>query len=268
YLLLAYDFSLQPSYLEKAWEMTLDWYNHSNNSDHYYLWYRHCVAERAVVLSQLYNLKNQMDLSEDEEEKLLDLIVTHKSFLYKAENFVYHNHGLLMDMGLIALCLVSSDYLLLQHSIKRVKKNFNDTFTDNMICVENSISYSVFNIEQFIKCEKYLFKPFDETISLEFDTKMELALDFLHLILQPDNKFPHIGDGEQINLDFLKTLSIYKFYNNHLIFKQSYDNSTFKVYKEEGYIVLRTEKLYLFITAGDIKKNHKHADDLSFILFY
>src|SRR5699024_7377882 len=34
------------------------------------------------------------------------------------------------------------------------------------------------------------------------------------------------------------------------------------------YAILKNKESYIFINAGDVKKNHKHADDLSFVLYY
>lgn len=268
YLLLAYDETNEIEYLEKAYKLFFDWHKHAENSDHFYLWYRHCVADRAVVISQLYLLRNHIELSIEQNDTIYYMIFSHRNFLTQQENYVKHNHGLLMDMGLISLSAVTNDKATFEFSLNRIKINFSETFTENMICVENSISYSVYNIEQFIKCQKYLIEPLEKTIDEQFDYKIEKALNFLDYIKQPDDNFPHIGDGEQIDLGFLETLEIYKFYKNHHIFKITNKEDYMKVYPNEGYAVFKNKNFYLFLTAGDIKKNHKHADDLSFTLFY
>lgn len=268
YLLLAYSESNQLVFLEKAYELLIDWFDHAKCSEHFYLWYRHCVADRAIVISQLYLLKNHIDLTKYQKDVIYSLIFSHRNYLLQNENYVHHNHGLLMDMGLLSLSIVTHDDATFEYSYERIKSNFMNTFTDNMICVENSISYSVYNIEQFIKCQKYLLEPLEFSIDNQFDCKIEQALDFLNEIKQPDNKFPNLGDGEQIDLEYLKTLDIYKYFNYHNIFMESKEKEYMKVYPNEGYAIFRNNNKYFFLTAGDVKKNHKHADDLSFTLFY
>lgn len=269
YLLLAYDLKNEINYLNKAYEILFDWYEYSRNADHFYLWYRHCVADRAIVISQLYYLKDKVSLNTSELDKLYKLIFNHKNYLSQDLNYVKHNHGTLMDMGLLALGIVSEDKLTINFSTNRLRENFLDTFTDNMICVENSVSYSVYNIEQFLKCQKYLLEPLDKTLDDDFDNKIYQALNFFKALIQPDGGFPHLGDGEKIDIEYLKSLKLYEFYKDHTLFSKETDTEIFsKVYYKEGYVILKNYNNYIFITAGDIKKNHKHADDLSFVLYY
>src|SRR5699024_2365029 len=122
-------------------------------------------------------------------------------------------------------------------------------------------------IELFIKAEKYLLTPLKYSIDLNFDNKICKSLEFLNIVKKPDNTFPNLGDGEKYDMNYLKQSSIYKYYSDHILFSQKQAN-VFKVFPEEGYVIIKKDNDYLFVKAGDVKKNHKHADDLSFILAY
>ena len=86
YLLLAYDETNEIEYLEKAYKLFFDWHKHAENSDHFYLWYRHCVADRAVVISQLYLLRNHIELSIEQNDTIYYMIFSHRNFLTQQEN--------------------------------------------------------------------------------------------------------------------------------------------------------------------------------------
>lgn len=267
YLLLAYHYTLNNDYIKKAVELIDDWYKHSLTASHKYLYYPHCVSDRSLVLSYLLELGDTGFCP----RYMSELIEAHISYLSDDDNYVKFNHGTMMDRSLISLCMVTGDDDTLDFSVQRVCNNIFNTFTENMICVENSFTYTVFNLELIISTQKYLLDFRHKTIYDDFDLKMNQALDFLNTVMKPDGTLPLYGDGELISITSLKNTLLFKFYPNHTLFTRSVEsNDTIKshYYSEEGFLILKDKNFHFFIRAGDTVKNHKHADDLSFTLFH
>src|SRR5699024_10471794 len=152
YLLIAHYYTADDKYITKAMEIIKSWYQHSISQNHKYLYYPHCVADRALILSYLVTLnKNLLDV-----EPISILLKKHKSYLVKEDNHVKYNHGTMMDRSLITMCITSNDKNNLEFVINRICCNVSKTFTDNMICVENSFTYAIFNLELIISTQKYL----------------------------------------------------------------------------------------------------------------
>lgn len=267
YLLLAHYYTSNNLYVKKAVEIIDDWYEHSLVDTHKYLNYPHCVSDRSLILSYLI----EIGITESDSKYISQLIESHKSFLIDDENYVKFNHGIMMDRSLISLSMVIDDEDTLDYAVNRVRNNISRTFTKNMICVENSFTYAIFNLELIISTQKYLLEQKNIKLFIYFEHKINKALDFLNIAKKPDGSFPIYGDGELITVSTLKDTLLYKFYSNHILFSTRSD-STQEIrsyyYKDEGYIILKNNDFHLFIRIGDIVKNHKHADDLSFTLFW
>ncbi|MFD2830008.1 heparinase II/III domain-containing protein [Corticicoccus populi] len=268
YLLLAHYYTNEEKYLDKSIDLLEKWYKVSDQENHKYLWYRHCVADRSIVLSYL-NLISSQKFKTDTRELIKTLTKTHKEFLANDKNFIEYNHGLMMDRSLLLLSIISKDEQNMNKAIERIKDNFLKTFTPNMICVENSITYFLFNLELIISIEKNIMEPMGLNILTNFNKKIEKSLDFLNIIKQPNNSFPLYGDGELVTIEKIKKSNIYEYFDNHLLFS-NYTHHQLKGYyfENEGYITIKNKDSYFFLRCGDIVKNHKHADDLSFTLFH
>lgn len=267
YLLLAHYYTLNNDYIKKAVELIDNWYEHSLTASHKYLYYPHCVSDRSLVLSYLLEL-GDTGLS---PRYMSELIEAHISYLSDDDNYVKFNHGTTMDRSLISLCMVTGDDDTLEFSIQRIRKNISSTFTKNMICIENSFTYTVFNLELIISTQKYLLDFKNKRIFDDFGFKMSQALDFLNIVMKPNGTLPLYGDGELVSITSLKSTLLYKFYPNHTLFTGNFEsdnNLQSYYYSEEGYLVLKNKNFHFFIRAGDNVKNHKHVDDLSFTLFH
>lgn len=266
YLLIAHYYTADDQYITKAMEIIQSWYKHSISQNHKYLYYPHCVADRALILSYLVTLnKNLLDV-----EPISILFKKHKSYLVKENNHVKYNHGTMMDRSLITMCIISNDKNNLEFAINRICCNVSETFTDNMICVENSFTYAVFNLELIISTQKYLLDNLNVELFPNFDLKIRKALTFLDIVKKPDGFFPMYGDGELIHINKLKNSLIFKYYPDHNLFSiKIYSDEAMQsfYYKNEGYLIIKNHYFHFFLRTGDIVKNHKHADDLSFTLY-
>lgn len=267
YLFLAHYHSKELKYIEKAVDLIKSWEISSHGENHKYLWYPHCVADRSIVLGYLKIINNENEIINS--NFLNELINQHIVYLIAPNNYVNYNHGAMMDRSLILLSILTRNNKLLELAIERTRTNFSKTFTENMICVENSITYSIYNIELIISIQKNLLDIVNEHLVQDFDKKMIQALDFINILKQPNDSFPLYGDGELITLSTLKNKNIYKYYSNHSVFS-TYNTKKLEhhYFIDEGYIIIKDENKYFFIRSGGFVKNHKHPDDLSFVLYY
>src|SRR5699024_3789004 len=151
-----------------AIEMIDDWYEHSLHATHKYLYYPHCVSDRSLILSYLLELNNPQLNS----IYMSELIEAHITYLSDDKKYVNYNHGTMMDRSLISLSIVSGDDDTLNYALQRIRNNIFNTFTKNMICVENSFTYTVFNLELIISTQKYLLDLKNHKIYDEFDLEM------------------------------------------------------------------------------------------------
>ena len=265
YLLLAYHYTHNDKYLIKCNELMVNWYSHSVEATHKYLYYSHCVADRSLILGYL-KLINSNYVS---EEILNDLIMVHTEFLSNNNNYVNYNHGSMIDRSLMVLSIVLKNSNLFGFSLNRFRENINNTFTTNMICKENSFTYSIFNLELIVTTQKLLLDDLSTYLIDNFDERINTALDFLNQVKKPDGSLPLYGDGELVDNKSLNESILKSFYTNHNLFKSGVteSNITTYYYKNESYIIIKSSYFYLFIRTGDLIKNHKHADDLSITLY-
>jgi len=265
YLVLAYHYSGKSEYLKKCNELINSWYIHSLDANHKYLYYTHCVADRALVLAYL----KYVDSSCISNELIDSLIKTHIEYLSNEKNYVDYNHGSMLDRSLLVLCVLMNDKALFKFSLERFKKNIENTFTKNMICKENSFTYSLFNLELIVSAQKLLLETINETLIEDFDLMMNRALNFLDIVRKPDGSLPLYGDGELITSEKLNNSILRTYYPDHSLFSPPTIDEELKTYyfKAESYIIIKNNYFYLFVRPGDIIKNHKHADDLSINLY-
>ena len=265
YLLLAFHYTNNYEYLIKCNELMESWYTHSKYANHKYLYYTHCVADRSLILGYL-KLVNSKFISNN---ILNDLITKHTKFLADEENYIKYNHGSMLDRSLLLLTLILRNKPLFDFSIDRFSDNIENTFTKNMICKENSFTYAIFNLELIVTTQKLLLDNLNIYLIDNFDDRINSALNFLDIVRKPNGKLPLYGDGELIDEEKLKDSVLSTFYPEHSLFKPVIisDKIESYYYKYESYIIIKNAYFYFFVRTGDIIKNHKHADDLSFNLY-
>ena len=266
YLLLGYHYTKDNKYIIKSNELIESWYKHSLEANHKYLYYSHCVADRTLILGYLIELNKPGPTS----DILNKLINKHQEYLAEENNYVNYNHGSMLDRSLLLLTILLEDKSLFNFSLERLHNNICNTFTKNMICKENSFTYTVFNLEFIVSIQRYLLDHINVSLIDNFDTKITQALDFLYIVKKPDGELPIYGDGELIDKDKMNNSILKEFYPNHSLFNERIDfGETLETYyfQDESYIIVKSNYFYLFVRTGDIIKNHKHADDLSIILY-
>ncbi len=278
--LMGYEKNNNKNSLKIAKKLTEEWIknNFSNKTqDGKYMWYDHGVAERQMVLLRLFYLGEKAKLDSKFLAQILIIIkkqadlLADESFYSKDQNYRYHNHGIFQDIALLITAnffpnFVDSDKWQ-QIAIERVTDQFNHLTKDvngYAASLENSSAYhdgtmSVLNfLVSILKSINYN--------SDELDTLLEHMHNFSKLITYPNGVLPAIGDSNRNSNLSKKVVSNRKLSNKKHVHK-------FVGLDSIGYIVAKGSKNsscdFQFIqTATSLNKTHKHADNLSFTLFY
>lgn len=290
YLIQGYEITKIDNYLKLAWDIIESWLSFSKEGKkHRFTWYDHCASDRVLYL--IYFLEtiksNGIEKYNEEIDKIIVLLNQHGDFLFKDENYTTQNHGTMMDRSLYLL----SRYL--EHpnvenwkikAINRLKVALNRDFSINMVNLENSSSYHLFNFDLFVVIEKSLLNLFEDSLGDDFDNVINKGIEYMIHLSKPDLFFPVMGDGSKFSISSIKNHPSYKYIKNHeeLNFVlTSGQNGTMpsdlvKTYFDEGYSFMRNswdyknykdDITYASFIAGYKLKNHKHGDDLSFTLY-
>lgn len=273
YLLQCYNFKSDKKYLNKALELLFSWqlyYDH-NGVNNTYVWYDHCVSERGIILLLLKKFLLDENISTG-DELVQSLLKQHQQFLFEDENYVYGNHGLMMDRTLYAITKeLKNDSTYISKSLYRMEKLFDETFTINGINIENSTSYHLYNLDLFLLIQKKLLNYFNDSISKTFDKKIEKALKYVAIFSSPSGKFPNFGDGGRFNINQLSERLTREFYleNPYILYIYTNGEKGKKLeqqsyyFDKEGYYYYKDDETFITFKSGKIINNHKHADDLS-----
>src|SRR5699024_9866647 len=218
YLLQCYNFKSDKKYLNKALELLFSWqlYYEHNGVNNTYVWYDHCVSERGIILLLLKKF-----LLDENISTVYELIQS----LFEDENYVYGNHGLMMDRTLYAITKeLKNDSTYISKSLYRMEKLFDETFTINGINIENSTSYHLYNLDLFLLIQKKLLNYFNYSISKTFDKKIEKALKYVAIFSSPSGIFPNFGDGGRFNINQLSERLTREFYLENPYISYIYTN--------------------------------------------
>jgi hypothetical protein len=290
YLIQGYEISNDIRFVELANEIINSWLHYSKmNTSNKFTWYDHCVSERVVYLIYFTELIKKRNLQGYEKSlnSIEKAINEHGDFLYEDKNYTTQNHGTMMDRSLYLL----SRYTLDERSEKwrekalnRLRKSIQSDFSQNMVNLENSSSYQLFNFDMFVVIEKELLNLFGDSLGENFQSVIDKGIEYMVYLSKPDLNFPVMGDGSKFSIASIKKHPSFKYVNTHDNLKYVLTNGEegsaptelFKVYPEEGYAFIRNswdyknkkdQITYTSFIAGYKLKNHKHGDDLSFTLF-
>lgn len=287
FLVHGYLINSKNEYLDLASKLIKSWLEYEPHSKSEFTWYDHSVSDRVLVMiyfiltvkknniSKFNVLINEMDNS----------IKKHADFLYSDENYIVQNHGTMMDRSLYiaSVYLTDKDSTIKyrKKSLERMKNAISRDFSDEMVNVENSSQYHLFDSDLFITIEKSLLNRFGDSLENLDQSSIEKCLDFMIYLSKPDLNFPMIGDGSKWGLHSLEKLSFYPHIKGYPPLewlltsgKRGYEpKGLSKIYKKEGYAFFRNkwspknDITYVSFKAGYSVKYHKHGDDLSFTLF-
>lgn len=290
FLIQGFEFTSNRKYLDLAAGLIGSWLDYDEtNPDNRMVWYDHCVSDRSLTmfyfifavknngLTDYQGLIGRMDAS----------LKKHGEFFFDDNNYKPGNHGTMGDRSLYLISKYFNDEdsgRYRDKAIKRMKDALKRDFSKNMVTLENSIQYHLFDCDMFVTIEKSLLNPFGDSLGDSFNqSSIESCTDFLIYASRPDFGFPSLGDGSNPTFPGIKKYSIYPFVEDYPPLKWLLTDGKmgkepeelFKVYKDEGYAFFRNlwgysrrdEAVYASFRSGFSIKYHKHADDLSFTLY-
>lgn len=283
YLSRSYQTTQDEKYIKAAEKFIKSWndYVESSGKKNRYTWYDHSVAERTenlIYFSILYK-----NLNKSQSKWIDEIIRNNAEWLSDDANYTEkHNHGIFQDGALIKAGYFLNDKKYIEKGVDRIDKQFSYAFPNKHVHIENSTGYHI-GIISYIK----RFSDFLSSVNNSYtNTALEYyngALDYLVFVTKPNLALPLLGDtiGSEGSGSSKMLTDFKKYGNDQLNYIGSMGKSgvnpseLFKVYFDDGYAVFRehwrsadfNQSTWLLFKAGYLSSTHKHADDLSFVLY-
>lgn len=289
YLTQAYYITDDDKYLDIAREIIEQWIQYKEkveSADNPYLWYDHGTAIRSNNLIYFLFAYTEIGGGGNKEfyNRVMNILNEHGEHLSNEEEyFKNHNHGIFQDQALIYLAYFldnecSDDWLSLAKT--RVEEQKEYAFSKEMVHVENSPAYQQGVTELFYQIAEFLKSQGDD-FGIQLYADISKSLEFMAWAIKPNGVLAEIGDTSSIEGEKKTDYGMNKYGNNHLIYAATLGNEGEKpnelsvVYPESGYYFGRNSweeidysaATWTMFKAGYISKTHKHADDLSFMLY-
>ena len=252
-------------YLKYCLDIFNSWYKYASHQENtkinLFLWKDHPAALRAEILCKLlYLLKNNKHFQEADVYRIIDILYASGMWLADSVNYYFnHNHGIMQDRALIVLghCMNRPDWTKL--ATDRLIMQEKNAFNTEHVHTENSSQYAYFVAELFRKIANYLTSIGNENANL-FSDALNSITEYQSWLKMPNGYLVQTGDScykiPKIELDEQK--DFHKIYpKSGLYFYRSRQRP------EENPI----DRTYKFFKCGCSSRVHKHADDLSFILY-
>jgi hypothetical protein len=241
--------------LQEAFGYALDWfsYHYDRNQRSAMAWYDMAAGIRAMKLAFFLDRYHagELRIGPEEAQRLLTLVDEHARRLQDADFIANNNHGLFQMFGLNLLCTAASDRESCANGHQFAQQKFSwllkQQFTDEGVHREHSPSYHFFvrGIISDLGGAKRFDDPWIKAL-------LEKAATIEPWLLEPSGREVAVGDGGgQRNPPALDLKG----------------GPIAGDFSQSGYAIVRDEKSMLFVTGMANSLTHKHADDLSFVLF-
>lgn len=265
-LFTAYLDDPNPAVLEQAMSFVEDWYEFHviQQKVANYSWYDMSVGIRALRIAFLINATRSGALAADgNRRELLDKLASlHVTHLKNWDNLNRGNHGLFQVAGLNLLCEVASHLTVSADGRKVAQAMFDHVmasqYTDQGVHTENSPSYHFFVTRVARKLDSLKRLGAEEWL-----TKVDEVSPWLTF---PDGQIVPVGDSEGTGETMVAGPD-----QAHRL--DGAPNFIAAKYNESGYGIVRsppsstTQASMLFVMGMAKRHTHKHADDLSFLLY-
>lgn len=289
----AYRVNGNVEYLTFGQELIESWIDYAGDQnrsgDNPILWHDHGTAIRTESL--IYFMLTCMGTEVDTPQfrtTVYEQLVTHASFLADSANYTEnHNHGVIQDIALL-----HAAYFIDYHECdtwiataeERLTSQKEFAFNAEMVHVENSPGYNAAIIDSFYSVSQFLARMGDE-FAEELDADIYEAAEFLAWVTMPNGITAQIGDTSSSSALEQYSLKYEKFGNPRLDFTSSLGRKdelsaeqkavTTKFYPDAGYFFYRSawsqedckDATWKMFKAGYSSRTHKHADDISFMLY-
>lgn len=232
-------------------------YDNEVNQINKYLWNDHSVSLRTETLCYfLYVINNKFQISDKLKYLLFDLLIVQGKWLADNKNYNFnHNHGIMQDRALLIVGYLLNNKDWIEIATERLISQEQNAFNSEHIHTENSSSYAFMVTGMFKEISSFLIKIKDLHSSYfnNIDTKMQ---EYLSWLVLPNNYVVQQGDSKYFKFD--KNIKR----NEHKIYPKSG-----LYFFEKQNDVEKVNRTYKFFKCGCSSLVHKHADDLSFILY-
>lgn len=289
YLTQAYYFTEKDEYLDYARLLIESWIEYKNtpgSDSNVYLWYDHGTAIRTdnlIFFLLAYTEAGKLD--DSFHKTMVSLLQEHGAHLSsKKEYFANHNHGIYQDQALIYLAYFLNDnskQKWLELAQERIIAQEDYAFTKEKVHVENSPGYQIGVVDLFYTTAQFLQNMNSKFGNELYEDAIE-SLEFMAWITKPNGVIAEVGDTNGVlNYGSVINTSSMKYNNQHYIYSQLKGNDGKQpltnsfVYPLSGYYFGRTswekkdfeQATWTMFKAGYSSKTHKHADDISFMLY-
>ena len=246
-----------------------DYINQSSSAFAKYAWTdEHAVANRlnSLLAFASYSVSNSsLGLS---QAYLLQRIEEHCIWLLDDTNYVYNNHGVMMDIALVKASFFLQDLdevfasELGSHACRRLSVMIRKTFDMDGCCTENSPAYHYVNLTLFSHVEEIVaafgFPGADSSLLFVLSQILAKARSVGSLLLKHDGTVPTIGDSES-------KLGVF-FDVGGSAMLNSVVQPIAKAFVHSGLFIYKSPRVYLTLRAGGCSFSHRHIDDTSITL--
>ena len=291
-LAYAYKCTEERRYLDFAWGVLQSWLKFNANPDlvkgNKRCWMDHTVALRAESL--LYFTQVALGTHLDEacfRVRMNDLLCAHCVHLADDSHYTpNHNHGIIQDGALLHVAyFVHDDRSMdwIEHAKRRLSGQKTYAFNKELVHVENSPGYNVAVVKIFDEISGFL-SAMDDSGSKTFRNDVTGMAEFLAWAYEPNGLMASIGDTFSTLKLSRKSNEFAEWGNRRLAFVTSIGGEALsdgekvvksKYYPETGYYFYRSNwetneainATWKMFKSGYSSRTHKHADDLSFMLY-
>lgn len=200
-----------------------------------------------------------------EEAGLIEKSMAEQAVLLMEDDFYtkLHNHGMHMDMALLAYALtlapdeISRRYI--SKALERILEYIEYVYTKDGIHKEHSPSYALLAVQDIIFVCDLIREAVPEVHDVLLQYK-ENAYSVLRHLMKPNGKMPPLGDS----LEKDGKASLLR------LFGKCDEHPADVVYEPAGYAIFRTheEDGWLLLNCATFSSTHKHGDDLEVLLYH
>lgn len=251
-------------YIKKAVRLFDSWLNFASapslSFGNIFIWGDHTVAGRTFVLLLFLLALHRTGAPLEYRKKVYSVILYHGEWLRNDSNYTpTNNHGIMQDRALVFLGVLTGNDEWLNHAVDRLVKQKEISYTGEHVHVENSSSYAQMVYSIFKGIQKFLEDNGKHSLSDRLGKTSGQEEEYLEWLTMPNRYFVQMGDSGALKSSYadhatetkkLYPLSGMYFYRSRAIEGEDSANRTYKMFK-----------------CGFSSRTHKHADDLSFVLY-
>jgi len=265
----AFELNKDIKYLEKAYDFIKCWNiyykDKSKIKGNKFVFCDHSVSLRSKNIIYFGDVCSRNCFwNKDMFNLLHDIIYSSGIWLADENNYTKsHNHGIMQDEALIYIGFLLNNTDWVKLAKNRLVEQEKEAFTDEFVHTENSPGYAKMVPDLFNRIGKFLIDNGDND-GQKFINDMKNTQEYINWTIKPNGIAAQIGDTSN---------PIVELYGSESQIKRK-SSDIHKIYPKSGYYYYRSlwdnEPKYdtwKMIKSGYVKTAHKHADDLSFMLY-